>query len=752
LPTDYRPNCSCLSVIASLIILKPNEGIDGIPDKGIKMDQLNIGSFSGFKWRIIMNRHSYPTAMRSIAVFVACLLLLGISQAGFAANNWQSERNAFAARSAAYSGSVYVVAAENGIWRSTDGSNWIKIQLPTDAGASYQDAIWDGSQFIAVGRGVITSSDGRTWTTRYQPDNAYVLIGVIEAGGVYVAVGTDGDFVLRSSDGQTWAQVSTGLVDSSTTSYYLNGVTSDGSQFVAVGSANTPSTYVCQNDVVVTSSDGLTWSSGALPNSGTDCIASTGLNGAAWGNSTFVIGGWNGVYTSPDGTTWSERTTGGSNFWPFNGIQFLNGEFVATGVGTLNSTSSSSVNDYYSTDGVTWQGSSITTYYGEMSSYSVSSMLYINSKYLLFGYLGTYASTDLSSWASGYVAPSFAFSQCLVAGSNSFSIFGSNGTLYSKDGVTWSYQNVNKGAYVNNGQSCGAFGAGVYVLAAYSIRGLYWSTDGVTFTYPTLPIVINGVSGVIWNGNEFVALADAGATKVLTSTDGKNWAVANTTGLPSSATLGTNYGGGLAFAGQKYFAWGTSSGSAFLLVSADAKSWAPASTKISSTDSIEAIAYGLNKYVLIGNHADGSTFVESSSDGTTWSAETVSSSVDGIWYNLVWDGGEFLAAGGTPGFTSAFLTSSDGTSWSETTDNATTEIYGLATDGTQAIAASYYDVLQKTSPVLSSSSPSSGGGSSTGGSSSGKSSSTTSGSGGGALGLLGLTILLVELRRKRRTQ
>jgi len=65
---------------------------------------------------------------------------------------------------------------------------------------------------------------------------------------------------------------------------------------------------------ILTSPDGITWtarSSGTLNN----------LNGVAYGNSIYVAVGYSGaILTSPDGITWTERDSGISNY--LSGVTF----------------------------------------------------------------------------------------------------------------------------------------------------------------------------------------------------------------------------------------------------------------------------------------------------------------------------------------------------------------------------------------------------------------------------------------------
>jgi len=75
--------------------------------------------------------------------------------------------------------------------------------------------------------------------------------------------------------------------------------------------------------LLLTSPDGTTWTART---SGTSNI----LNGVTYGNGTFVAVGDNGtILTSPDGASWTPRTSGTSN-WLF-GVTYGNNTFVAVG-------------------------------------------------------------------------------------------------------------------------------------------------------------------------------------------------------------------------------------------------------------------------------------------------------------------------------------------------------------------------------------------------------------------------------------
>jgi hypothetical protein len=94
---------------------------------------------------------------------------------------------------------------------------------------------------------------------------------------------------------------------------------------------------VGKDGTILTSPDGVSWTART---SGT----SKSLSGVAYGNGTFVaVGGGGAILTSPDGVSWTARTSGTSK--GLSGVAYGNGLFVAVGGGGAILTSP---------DGVTW--------------------------------------------------------------------------------------------------------------------------------------------------------------------------------------------------------------------------------------------------------------------------------------------------------------------------------------------------------------------------------------------------------------
>lgn len=182
-------------------------------------------------------------------------------------------------------------------------------------------------QFVAVTVGTgagaaATSPDGVTWTARTLPAGTNWLVA--NCGTQYIAVARGSANAATSPDGITW----TARTLPASSNWY--GLAWNGSVFCVVSSTG----------VYCTSADGITWSTGT---------AGTGtLSTLAWNGSIFLAAGFGGTVTSPDGITWTQRTSLGSiNVWT-GAIAVIGSTFF---VGGYNG------NIYRTTDGITWLSS-----------------------------------------------------------------------------------------------------------------------------------------------------------------------------------------------------------------------------------------------------------------------------------------------------------------------------------------------------------------------------------------------------------
>jgi len=136
------------------------------------------------------------------------------------------------------------------------------------------------------------------------------LNSVAYGNNLYVIAGTtsgNSGIVLTSSDGITWTTTTLGTTNT------LVSVTYGNHLYIVVGNSGT----------IYSSSDGITWTSRT---SGT----ANSFYSVTYGNNQYIAVGSNGIiYSSLNGITWSSRTSGTTNgFW---GINFGNSQFVAVG-------------------------------------------------------------------------------------------------------------------------------------------------------------------------------------------------------------------------------------------------------------------------------------------------------------------------------------------------------------------------------------------------------------------------------------
>jgi hypothetical protein len=291
------------------------------------------------------------------------------------------------------------------IFTSATGSDWTD-RSPTEHGPSYEEVIWDGTQFIAVGElgHIVTSSDGVTWTTRTSGSD---LQSVIWDGSRFIAVGDQGK-VLTSSNGETWTYDGSGDGQD-----FLLDIAWSGSKY-AVGA---------QSYIYVFDPSG--WSNGQWLGS------TSSTNGMMWSGTQFVGVGWGGAgattWTSPDGNTFEYHEPGLGQqsvledvAW--NGID----QYLAVG--------------YYghiisSPDGETWSPEVSNT------SNNLYGMTYGGGQYVAVGAAGTIVtSTDGSDWSvrdSTLSTNDYLF-DVVFTGTDYVAVGASGRILTSDDGVVWS--------------------------------------------------------------------------------------------------------------------------------------------------------------------------------------------------------------------------------------------------------------------------------------------------------------------------
>lgn len=207
--------------------------------------------------------------------------------------------------------------------------NW--TQRTSGTALNLKDIAFGGGRLVAVSREDTTvySDDGTNWTSHQNFDvashNVY-LEAITYDGYQFIAVGMDHDSgweqtTYTSPTGISWTE----RYDSdsgSASNVRLYDVAYGSGVYIAVG----------DNGTIVRSTDGLSWNPVA---SGT----STDLYGVSYGDSTFVIVGDEGgstahvVLTSTNGLSWADHSSGSSitdNQWMFE-VEYVNDRFLAAG-------------------------------------------------------------------------------------------------------------------------------------------------------------------------------------------------------------------------------------------------------------------------------------------------------------------------------------------------------------------------------------------------------------------------------------
>jgi hypothetical protein len=668
---------------------------------------------------------------------------------------WQNVRPTVATRGIATNGSIYVSAAANGLFSSTDLNIWVRSSLPSGAGQSYSDVIWSdtGGEFIAVGLGtVLTSPDGKTWTIRFTDSSGLgvELTSVIYANGAYIAVGSDNKdaVALISPDAVSW-QLNAIAANPSGRSILITGVAWGNGQYVVAGLnfLDQPLTSAIFNgyDVIYTSSDAINWVAQTLPYNGMYGLIGDGSNDVAFANNTFVAGGILGIYTSSDGVNWTAEflpSESSDDFWIFSRIQAVNGTLYAVGTDVGNSSyPGTELAVFSSTDGVTWNMNALnqTTPNGLYSS--IDAITTGGPGYIVAGEVGIATSPDATTWTfhPSSVIPIAA--SCIYFDHGVATVLGySNYAVSSSDGTHWSAPTLVRIGGVLGGQGCMAANGTVFVAAgarpAVSTNGLTWSYDTIS--------TIGSMGGVAYDGSQFYVVGQGNSPFEFASSDGKNWNSVSETGLPSDAYFGSYARGGLTAGGGKLVAWGehTSNDQPFLAVTGNGAQWTSTTDLPATLTAIISVGYGAGTYIAICTDTAQNTLILTSTDALHWTqVDNLPQGLKGFeWGNISYGGGTWLISGtggDIPGMV-IVLTSQDGQHWAlqNLGYGASLSAPDSAWIGSGFVVATPFDILE--APV------------STGGSGGGGGSGSGSSSGGGSIGMFALLLLALSLTLRRR--
>ncbi|RME59713.1 hypothetical protein D6779_03660 [Candidatus Parcubacteria bacterium] len=180
-----------------------------------------------------------------------------------------------------WNGSKYLAVGDGLILSSEDGKHWQKQDAGLRRWFALTSIAWNGKRYVlaTLSGPLLTSRDGVSWAKT----KVYHLQSVLWTGEQFVGVG---GFVMTSPDGITWTQ------QQIRPRRDLQDLAWNGKRFVAVGNSGS----------ILTSLDGRKWTFRKLP----DKRFHSTLHGVAWNGQRFVIVGDRGIIlTSPDGKEWT---------------------------------------------------------------------------------------------------------------------------------------------------------------------------------------------------------------------------------------------------------------------------------------------------------------------------------------------------------------------------------------------------------------------------------------------------------------
>ncbi len=275
----------------------------------------------------------------------------------------------------------------------------------------------------------------------------------------------------------------------------LEAITYGSGKFVAIAS----------NGELLSSSDGITWTSVAAPSGNWQDII--------YENNLYVVVGSNSAMTSPDGETWTVQTvpSGGWVAVVSNGSLFIasstGGNYVMT-----------------SPDGITWTART-PAYpwpHNDLAYGSISGV----DRFVAVCQLGRgwIASDPTGTWSQ--INPGAIVDiRAITFGNGKFVWlqWGGSGTVYA--GVSTNGTNFTPYAtgVVNQWNSL-VYGNNTYVAVASggsNMRAAY-SANGQTWTYGT-GVEANSWQSVAFGNSTFVAVANTGTNRIMYSTDGIQW-------------------------------------------------------------------------------------------------------------------------------------------------------------------------------------------------------------------------------------
>jgi hypothetical protein len=517
--------------------------------------------------------------------------------------------------------SVYAPAVSNYEYSTDNGSTWTTRDPVSTAGPITITGLNEATVYAVKIRAINTvgtscESSAESATTLSYPSAPTNLVATgINTGGIiqFTAPARDGgqsitNYEYSTDGGTTWITPSPAITSSPL--IISSGLTNCTPYQVKIRAVNASGSGDASDAVTLvpsTSTIGVNWTSRTS-------AADNSWQSVTYGNGVFVaVGGGeitNRVMTSPDGLTWTSRTSSGSdNQW--NSVTYGNGLFVAV-------SSFGNINDKVMTspDGITWTSRT------SAANNQWGSVTFGNGLFVAVASFGSgnrvMTSPDGITWTARNAAAENTW-RSVTYGNGLFvavSDDGTNRVMTSSDGITWNSSN----AAANLQWQSVTYGNGLFVAVARngSADRVMTSPDGITWTSRTSAADSNWTS--VTNGNGlFVAIAQrldpfastaqsSTVNQVMTSPDGINWTARNL--AVNNDWRSVTYGNGLFVAVASF-----GSGNLVMTSGYDVVADAPVITSITpSTNSVSvAFTQSASTFALAVSNYEYST-----DNGSTW--------------------------------------------------------------------------------------------------------------------------------------
>ena len=491
----------------------------------------------------------------------------------------------------AWSGSRYAAIGEEGtILVSDDGEAWRRGSVACDC--QLTAVTWSGSRFIAVGDGatILSSGDGETWEEAATAGGEWVLRAVTCGGGVCLTGGSylwsthyEGT-MLRSTDGLTWQPVAV----ESEFPFQAFDLMWTGERFVAVGSGvDTP--------IVGWSAGGVAWETvyGAVRGVPNYTAAATD------GVEILVFGDAGRLQVSPDGATWSERSSE-LGYW-VNDAAWGDGRWVVVGAQGQAAVSE---------DGDRWDAAApglFDSFVGTPAAIN-GTVVVAAARDATSGHPVVFRSVDGVAWDRHVLVDLPRLSEIEPYPGGSLGL-ARDGVATSPDGIAWTPHPLPAPSPELEGLMCSP------ARCVAVGKEIVTSEDGVTWSRSPLPAGSLAAHDVVWTGSRFVAvghLAGAAAALFLESADGLTWQARNQEGIEPPTALAAHGGRLVAIGG----------GQGRVFTAAEGQPWTE--LVLASFDDLRALTWTGSFFAALGRKPDNVLpALWLSWDGTTWSEVAV---------------------------------------------------------------------------------------------------------------------------------